>query len=243
MVTMQTAAEIADRFAEITERIRIAKSDSGRTDDIRLVIVTKSQPLEAVRAVIAAGARDLGENYVQEAVEKIGMLRGEPVTWHMIGHIQSRKADQVASYFPWVHSLDSLKLARKLDLAAKERGVEVSVLLEYNVSGEPSKYGWEASDRGAWSGLATDVEQILSLNHLDIKGLMTMAPYSPQAEESRPAFRCLASLAEFFRDQFGDAHFLQLSMGMSQDFEVAIEEGATILRIGQAVMGERQPKG
>jgi uncharacterized pyridoxal phosphate-containing UPF0001 family protein len=116
-------------------------------------------------------------------------------------------------------------------------------LLEYNVSGEQTKFGWNASERSAWPGFTSDVDQLLNLNHLDILGLMTMAPTSTTAEDSRPSFRLLASLAEYFRQQFGAEHFSQLSMGMSHDFEVAIEEGATILRIGQAVMGERHQQG
>ena len=236
---------ISDRYQQVLERIRIAKEKFGRIDDrIRLVVVTKGHSTDAIREVVAAGAVDLGENYVQEALpklESLAMIQG--LTWHMVGHVQRRKAPLVAANFTWVHSLDSLALAQRFDRSAGEAGIRLSVLLEYNVSGEGSKYGWDATGVGDQSAIFREVEAILSLDNLEIRGLMTMAPYSSEPELSRPYFQALRSLSERLQGSFGEKYFRDLSMGMSQDFEIAIEEGATILRIGEAIMGNRPQAG
>jgi PLP dependent protein len=233
--------EIKRRFEATNTSIRIAKKRAGRADEnIRLVVVTKGQPVDAIAQVIRAGAVDLGENYVEEAVQKMAQISDPAsVTWHMIGHVQSRKARAVSSNFPWIHSVDSLKLAKRLDQYARELGKRLQILLEYNVSGEESKFGWNASDGETWPQLAEDLSIILESSNLDVRGLMTMAPFVSQAELTRPYFRQLRLLRDYFENLFPDCTFSELSMGMSQDFEVAIEEGATILRIGRAIMGER----
>ena len=238
------SAQIRTRLEKIKNDIRIATEKSGRgLDSVKLVVVTKGHPAAAVEAAIHAGAENLGENYVQEALQKMGEIDGGlKVNWHMIGHIQSRKASAVVENFDLIHSLDSLKLARRLNRFAGERDKRIKVLLEYNVSGEAAKFGWDATHPDRWQELAADVRELYGLEHLELSGLMTMAPYFDDGELARPTFRKLRELAEWLRVEFGTYSFPELSMGMSQDFQVAIEEGATIVRIGTAVMGPRPVK-
>jgi pyridoxal phosphate enzyme (YggS family) len=233
--------QIRARLEKIHENIRIAIADSGRKPgSVRLVVVTKGHPVESISAATAAGATDIGENYVQEALAKMQPIKDfGPVHWHMIGHIQSRKAALVATNFDIVHSVDSLKLANRLNHSAEQAGISLPILLEYNVSGEQSKFGWDATNQANWPKLVPEVEEILELNSLNLSGLMTMAPYFPDPEMSRPYFRKLRELANTFRSEFGAKNFQELSMGMSQDYLVAIQEGATIIRIGTAIMGSR----
>jgi pyridoxal phosphate enzyme (YggS family) len=157
----------------------------------------------------------------------------------MIGHVQSRKAEEVVRHYDWLHSLDSLKLARRLDRFAAETGRRLPVLLECNVSGEESKSGWPASQPEAWDQLAPEVEEILGLNHLEVRGLMTMAPFLPDPEGARPFFRCLVRLRDWLASRYQQTRWDQLSMGMSADFEVAVQEGATLVRVGSAILGSR----
>lgn len=234
-------ATIQDRFADINERIiQICQRSNRDPKNVKLVVVTKTHPVESISEVIAAGARHLGENYVEEAQEKIASLDyAHNVRWHMVGHIQSRKTGPVAAHFDYVHSLDRVKIARRLDTALKDTDKILPVLLECNMSGEESKFGWQAGDRTSWESLAKKVEPVFSYPNIRVEGLMTMAPYSTEPENSRPFFRLLRELGEFFAGKYPQAEFNQLSMGMSGDYEVAIEEGATMLRIGTAIMGER----
>jgi pyridoxal phosphate enzyme (YggS family) len=206
--------------------------------------VTKTHPLETVQAALEAGIRDLGENYAEEAVEKIqaiGALEG--LRWHMIGHIQSRKADLVAQNFDFVHSLDSLKLAQRLERFAAEAGRTVPVLLECNVSGEASKYGYPAFDPAHWESLYREARQMAELPHLEIRGLMTMPPLFDEAELTRPFFRRLRELRETLSKQVPQGRWEELSMGTSADFRAAVEEGATLVRVGTAILGARPPRG
>jgi pyridoxal phosphate enzyme (YggS family) len=238
---MLSHEEIAANYRAVWERVGAAALGAGRAvDAVRLVVVTKGQPLQAAWAAILAGASCLGENYVEEAVPKILALSNEnPVEWHMIGHVQSRKAEPVSRHFAVVHSLDNLKLARRLDRFAGEAGRSLPVLLECNVSGEASKFGWEAWEEADWSRLAEQLAPVLDLPNLDVRGLMTIAPFSPQPETARPCFQRLRRLQTFLRGQFPQLPWAELSMGMSADFEVAVQEGATIVRIGTAILGER----
>lgn len=230
---------IAQNFQRVTDQISAAAHAAGRDPaEVRLVVVTKGHPLEAVLEAIAAGAHHLGENYVEEAVEKIQSCQAGP-DWHMIGHIQSRKAQAVCELFQCIHSLDSLKLARRLDRFAAELGRELPVLLECNVSGEESKFGWPAWQIEAWPTLLPDLAQLLDLPNLRVCGLMTMAPFLPDPEQTRPCFRRLRCLKAFLSREFPSAALQELSMGMSADYEVAIQEGATLVRIGTAIMGSR----
>ncbi len=234
--------QIGDNYRNVLDRIAAAALSSGRDpSSIRLVVVSKGQPLERVRAVIRAGARDLGENYVEDAEERIRALQSEAgITWHMIGHVQSRKSRQVCTYFDWVHSVDSQKLAVRLDRFAGELQKPLPVLLEFNVSGEETKFGFPAWQEDRWAELLSDVAGILQLPNLRVRGLMTMAPYSPDGAAARPYFQRLRRLQGYLNSQLPQADLRELSMGMSSDFEPAVQEGATIVRIGEAILGKRQ---
>jgi len=207
---------------------------------VRLVVVTKGQPLEVVRAAVEAGARTLGENYAEEAAEKIMHLKSQSdVEWHMIGHVQSRKARLVAEHFALCHSLDSLKLARRLDSFAAEHGRILPVLLECNVGGEAGKYGWNARDESRWEGLVPEAEAVAGLAHLRVRGLMTMPPLGADPQAARPYFERLRRLRDFLAERLPQAGWAELSMGTSADYEAAVEEGATLVRVGQAILGPR----
>jgi PLP dependent protein len=235
---------IRTNIAAIQERIEQAAVASGReSTDVRLIVVTKAQPLEITRSAILAGASILGENYPEEALPKMEALGDRiPVDWHMIGHLQSRKARIVAEHFDMLHSLDSVKLAAKLERLLEEIGRTLPVLLEVNVGEEDSKFGWAAFDRKKWEELIPIVDEIRRFQHLQISGLMTMPPLYVEPEKSRPYFQRLHSLRAYLREQFPDLAFKELSMGTSVDFEAAIAEGATFVRIGQAIVGPRQSK-
>lgn len=234
-------ASIRERYLMTLAAIASAAKKAGREpESVKLVVVTKSQPVEIVRAAIEAGAKILGENYAEEGVMKLQSLREfSAVEWHMIGHVQSRKAQLVAANFNLMHSLDSLKLAKRLDRFSGEAGRQLPVLLEFNVGGEESKGGWTAWDETRWSGLLGDVAEMLALPHLTVRGLMTMPPLGSTADFSRPFFQRLRRLQEFLSRQFPQADFSELSMGTSSDFEAAVEEGATFVRVGTAIVGAR----
>ncbi|MCC6500620.1 MAG: YggS family pyridoxal phosphate-dependent enzyme [Anaerolineales bacterium] len=231
-----------EKYLHTLDQIATAARKSGRDPhEVRLVVVTKSQPLEIVQAAIEAGARILGENYPEEGVTKIQSLAAQTgVEWHMIGHVQSRKARLVAEHFALLHSLDSLKLARRLDRFAAESQRTLPVLLEFNVGGEASKSGWEASDESQWDALLPDVAAILELPNLQIRGLMTMPPLGTDAQDSRRFFRRLRLLRERLATQLPGGDWRELSMGTSADYAVAVEEGATLVRVGTAIVGERR---
>jgi PLP dependent protein len=235
---------IRTNLAAIQERIEQAAIASGReSTDVRLIVVTKAQPLEITRCAILAGASILGENYPEEALPKMEALGVQmAVDWHMIGHLQSRKARIVAEHFDMLHSLDSVKLAAKLERLLEEIGRTLPVLLEVNVGEENSKFGWAAFDRKKWEELIPIVDEIRRFKHLQISGLMTMPPLFVEPEKSRPYFQRLHSLRMYLREQFPELAFKELSMGTSVDFEAAIAEGATFVRIGQAIVGPRQSK-
>jgi hypothetical protein len=191
---------------------------------------------------VDAGVRCLGENYADEAVPKITAIQFPALEWHMIGHIQSRKAQLVSRHFTCVHSLDSVKLALRLDRFASLENRVLPVLLECNASGEEAKYGWDITHEENWKNLLPEFEQITRLTSLQVEGLMTMAPYSEQPETVRPYYRRLRRFQAFLKTLLPQANWDELSMGMSGDFEVAIEEGATCVRVGQAIMGPRRQK-
>lgn len=237
-------SSIREKYLFTLEKIAAAARKSGRDpNQIRLVVVTKSQPLEVVRAVVEAGARILGENYAEEGVTKIQSLAPQSgVEWHMIGHVQSRKARLAAEHFALLHSLDSLKLAQRLDRFAAESNRILPALLEFNVGGEASKSGWDASDESKWDALLPDASAILKLPHLRICGLMTMPPLGTEAEDSRRFFRRLRLLREWLATQLPGGDWRELSMGTSADYAVAVEEGATLVRVGTAIVGERRYK-
>jgi pyridoxal phosphate enzyme (YggS family) len=233
---------ILQRYHQVSESIaETAKSASRSADDVKLVVVTKSHPVESIKVLVEGGVLDLGENRVGEAKEKIEVLESYPnLRWHMIGHIQSRKAKRVGSEFHLVHSVDRVKLASHLDQSLSERGEQLDVLLQFNVSGEQSKSGWDASDPKSWEKLFPEVEAVLLCGGLHVRGLMTIAPYSSNPEDARPSFIRLRKLRDALAARFPGQAWEELSMGMSGDYQVAVEEGATIVRIGTAILGPRQ---
>lgn len=239
-----TIATIRENYQRVLDHIAHAAHRSGRdAEAVRLVVVTKTQPLEIVQAAIEAGVRILGENYPEEGVTKIQSLPLQTgVEWHMIGHVQGRKARLVADHFALLHSLDSLKLAQRLDRFAAEGDRTLPVLLEFNVGGEESKSGWDASNEAQWEAVLPEVAELLELRHLHVQGLMTMPPLGTEPEASRRFFQRLRSLRDVLSAQFPQADWRELSMGTSSDFQVAVEEGATLVRVGTAIVGARKYK-
>lgn len=200
---------------------------AGRSpEEIRLVAVSKTVDAALVREAVEAGQRVFGESRVQEALAKAGELAGRGIEWHMVGHLQKNKAKAAVGLFEMIHSVDSVELLRLIDKYAAQAGKRQRVLLEVNLSGEESKHGASESSLPALVNESTGLENVL------VEGLMTIPPYSEEPEHSRPYFRRLRELA----GRFG---LKDLSMGMTNDFEVAIEEGATLVRIGTAIFGER----
>jgi pyridoxal phosphate enzyme (YggS family) len=232
---------IRENYMQVLDRIASAAGQVGRSpESVRLVVVTKAQPLEVAQAAIEAGVKILGENYPEEGVTKIqSIAENSEVEWHMIGHVQSRKALLVARYFNFMHSLDSVKLARRLDNFCAQDGRALRVLLEFNVGGEETKGGWPAWDEMQWPGLIEDLSSIAALEHLEVRGLMSMPPLGETAEFSRPFFQRLKRLQEFLAAQIPQVAWTELSMGTSADFEVAVQEGATLVRVGTAIVGAR----
>ncbi len=225
--------QILDR---IGQRIADAAKGCGRDPgSVRLVAVSKTVDARRVAQAIDAGATILGENYIQEARDKFKALIDRPVEWHFIGHLQTNKAKYAVRMFDLIHSVDSLKLATALDNAARKNGKRQDILVQVNISGEETKSGTTEDD-------AIQLIQAIShLEHVHIRGLMTMPPYYDEPELARPFFNRLAIL----RRRITDMHIPgvamdELSMGMTGDFEVAIEEGATLVRIGTAIFGSRQ---
>jgi PLP dependent protein len=216
-----------------------------RPDEITLVAVSKTKPVAAIIEAITSGVRHFGENRVEEAMDKIPLVNQQATVkpvWHMIGHIQSRKAKLVTPLFDMVHSIDTLKLAEKFSQLAADAQQTLLILLEVNISGEAAKYGFEASDWKRNTAVKDvfwqDFEALLHLSNLEVRGLMTMAPFYDEMELTRPTFAGLAELREQLQSDFKVA-LPDLSMGMTNDYPVAIEEGATIVRIGRAIFGER----
>jgi len=234
-------APIRERYLDTLAQISSAALKVNRDpNDVRLVVVTKSQPLEIVQAAIAAGAQILGENYPEEGVMKIQSLAWQSgVEWHMIGHVQSRKARLIADHFALLHSLDSLKLAQQLDRFAAEQNRVLPVLLEFNVGGEENKSGWDASDESKWELFLPEIKTLLDLPNLRVHGLMTMPPLGTNPEASRRFFQRLRLLRDHLASTYPRADWHELSMGTSADFTVAVEEGATLVRVGTAIVGAR----
>jgi len=232
---------IRNRLLQVHERIQAAARAAHRDPaEVCLVVVSKAQPLETVRAAVRAGAQILGENYPEEAAGKMDALGADgPAEWHMIGHVQSRKAALIPGRFALFHALDSLKLAGKLDRLCAQASLVQDVLLEFNVGLEASKFGWAVADPSALTGLMPEVESVLACENLRVRGLMAMPPLGTAPEAARPYFVRLRRLQESLRTRFPRVDWSELSMGTSADFEVAIQEGATLVRVGQAILGPR----
>jgi PLP dependent protein len=211
-----------------------------KPESIKLLTVTKGHPYSVIHAAYSLGLRDFGENYIEEAVEKIEYFKklGD-IHWHMIGHLQSRKARQVCDHFSWFGALDRMKIAERLSSYCLEIQSNLPVLLECNVSGETSKFGWPAWDEITWDHLVSEFSILVKLPGIQVKGLMTMAPYLENPESTRPYFSRLRKLREYLSQNIPDVDWAELSMGMSADYPIAIEEGATIVRIGTALLGSR----
>jgi pyridoxal phosphate enzyme (YggS family) len=239
---------IAHNLARVQARIVEAALRAGRDpSEVTLIAVTKTHPTETVVAAYQAGLRHFGENRVEEGMTKIPAFRvaapnPQPI-WHMVGHVQSRKAQMTVAHFDCVHSVGRLKIARRLSRFAQDAGRTLPVLLECNISGEESKFGftlqgWERDEAQREAFFAV-VEEVLALPGLSVQGLMTMAPFVADPETVRPVFISLRALLDVLRERFPIPDWRHLSMGMTDDFEVAIEEGATMVRIGRAIFGAR----
>ncbi len=232
--------QVRERLNEVQERIETAARRSGRDiDAIRIVGVTKTHPYDVVLAAHEAGLRLVGENRVEEALPKKAAAEDlADLEWHMIGHIQSRKSKSVVEIFDAVHSVDRTKIADRLNRDAESAGLRLPVLLECNVSGEASKWGWQLTEKESWPEIVDEFTRIQKLENLEVRGLMTMAPMVADPERVRPIFEKLRLLRDYLQKAVpGD--WAELSMGMTEDYMVAVEEGATLLRIGRAIFGPR----
>lgn len=226
---------IAQRVQSVLSAIQASVEKSGRRPEcVRLVAATKTVTVEGIRAGVGAGLSILGENRVQEALPKIAALAQEPVRWHFIGQLQRRKVRSVIGLFELIHSVDSLELAQEIDRRAGEAHCQQDVLLEVNIGGETTKAGFHPDT------LALMLPKMASLSHIRIKGLMTIPPPTGDAELARPYFRRLRELAASVAAlEIAGVTMSELSMGMSNDFETAIQEGATLVRVGSAIFGAR----
>jgi len=234
---MENMLDIAENLARVRDRMEAAARRSGRDPaSVRLVAVSKTVDAERVRQAIDAGAKILGENYVQEAQKKIEVL-GHEVAWHFIGHLQTNKAKVAAGLFDFIHSVDSLNLAQELGRRAKLLGKVLPVLLEINLAGEVTKFGAQEKE------ILLLAEKLSEMEGIEVKGLMTMPPFFEDPEASRPYFGELRKLGErLAEEKIPRISMEELSMGMSNDFEVAVEEGATLVRVGTAIFGPRPVK-
>jgi PLP dependent protein len=230
--TVNPMSGINDNIQRVRERMEQACSRSGRRlDEVLLVAVSKTVPVERIREALDAGLNHFGENYIQEAREKIETLRGG--AWHFIGHLQRNKSRTAVKLFSMVETVDRLSLAEELNRQAREAGKVLEVLIQVNEAGEESKSGLPPEQVPAL------LEAGHSLPNLRIRGLMAIPPYDPEPESSRSWFRSLYQWREKWQKQFPSLDLSQLSMGMSHDLETAIEEGATLIRVGTALFGSR----
>lgn len=242
------ASDIVENISRVRAAIAAACDRAGRIpDSVTLVAVSKGKPVELMATAVQAGVQHFGENRVEESSIKIPALVDRlpdlpPLTWHMIGHVQSRKAKEVAPLFDTIHSLDSIRLAEKFSRLAVEQGRVLNVLIQVNISGEASKEGFDGvgwnNEADVRNALEVTARVVSGLPGLQLRGLMTIAPYVPDAETVRPVFRDLRRLRDAMQEALG-LPLPELSMGMTDDFPVAIEEGATLVRVGRAIFGER----
>jgi PLP dependent protein len=233
---VEDGGSVRDRLAFIFDEIRQATHEAGRSEgDVRLVAATKAVPADRIREAVRAGVTIAGENRLQEALVKIGAMKGERIRWHFIGQLQRRKVRSVVGVFELIHSVDSVELAEEIDRRAAAAGVRQDILLEINVGEEQSKAGF----------LVHEIEEafprLAALNHIAVHGLMAIPPQADRAEESRPYFRRLRELGVRLTAQgIPSISLTEFSMGMSNDYIVAIQEGATLIRLGTAIFGGRR---
>jgi len=224
---------IAENFAEVRERILQATKKSGRDpDSVRLVAVSKQVDIPKIEEARIAGAVIFGENKIQDALAKVDQMAAEKISWHFIGHLQKNKVKFLGERFELVHSVDSLELAEKMARQCQSENRAQKILLQVNVSGEAAKFGMEPGE------LEKQIADFSRLHGIQVAGLMTIPPYHPDPENSRRHFSRLHELREQYEKQ-SEVSLPELSMGMSNDFEVAIEEGATLVRVGTAIFGSR----
>lgn len=231
---MQETTKISAAVSEITERISAACIRAGRNpDEVTLIAVSKTMPVEAIREAMACGLKEFGENKPQELRDKQAVIK-EPLHWHMIGALQTNKLKYVVGKTVLIHSVDSLHLAEAIDEASEKRGIVSDILLEVNISGEASKHGI------APEKLEELLRELVYFSHIKVRGLMTVAPYTEQAEENRVYFKKMKQLMVDINSKNIDNIAMDvLSMGMTGDFEVAVEEGATLVRVGTGIFGHR----
>lgn len=226
---------IRRNLAEIQERINAAAGRVGRDPaEIKLVGVSKKHPPTLIRSGVAAGLHNFGESYAQELVEKADELSAleNKIRWHFIGHLQRNKVAQILPHVAMIHAVDSERLARQIDRHAEILGITIPVLLQVNTSGEASKYGCYPG------GAVTLAERVMEMKHVDVQGLMTLAARANDAVDARPKFQLLRDTRDLVSDRLG-RELPELSMGMSEDFEIAIEEGSTYVRLGTVLFGSR----
>jgi pyridoxal phosphate enzyme (YggS family) len=227
---------IETKLRQVHERVEAAAQKAGRDpDDVLVLAISKTMPTERIEAAALAGQVHFGENRIQESRDKIPQL-SEGLVWHLVGHLQSNKAKYCPALFEWVHSIDSVQLAREVARRYRDRGKVCKALVQVSVSGEEVKFGCEPDDAGKI------LTALMEEEGTEPVGLMTMPPWDPDPEASRPWFRTLRQLRDDLSGQgFPESSLKELSMGMTGDFEVAIEEGATIVRVGTAIFGSRHP--
>ena len=225
---------LKDNFETVEKKVAAACVRAGRDrSEVTLIAVSKTKPVEMLQEVYDAGARDFGENKVQEICEKYDKLPSD-IRWHMIGHLQRNKVKQVIDKAAMIHSVDSYRLAQEISVQAQKKGLTITILIEVNIANEESKFGISAEDT------IQLVEEVAALPNLSIKGLMTIAPYVVDAEENRLYFRQIKQLSVDIKNKNIDNVSMDvLSMGMTGDYEVAIEEGATMVRVGTGIFGAR----
>ena len=225
---------LKDNFEAVEKKVADACKRAGRDrSEVTLIAVSKTKPVDMLREVYDAGARDFGENKVQEICEKYDQLPSD-IKWHMIGHLQRNKVKQVIDKAAMIHSVDSYRLAQEISVQAQKKGLTIPILIEVNIAGEESKFGISAEDT------IQLVEEVAALPNLSIRGLMTIAPYVVDAEENRLYFRQIKQLSVDIKNKNIDNVTMEIrSMGMTGDYEVAIEEGATMVRVGTGIFGAR----
>lgn len=239
MTTSTLAQDLRTRYQAILGSAHEAAIAAGRLPDtVRVLAVSKTQPIETIHAALEAEITAFGENYAQEFKDKASRLTSDALIaeWHFIGHLQTNKVKMIAPYVSCIHSVDSARLAQEISKAASALGRTIDVLLQVNTSGEESKSGCEPHEIYALA------EAVLKEPNIRVRGLMTIAAFSDDAEFVRPMFRSLRSLRDELQTRFPEASFDELSMGMSGDYAAAIQEGSTIIRVGTAIFGEREKK-
>jgi PLP dependent protein len=227
-----TKSTLRDRYEAVRARVEAAQRRAGRAGEVTVVAVTKTLPAEVIRTALDAGIRDIGENRVQELEEKVGELGRDAARWHLVGHLQRNKARRAITLFDLLHSLDSVRLARQLSDEATRAGTEVRALVQVNTSGEESKFGLVEGEAGE------AIAEMAEMPGLVVAGVMTMAPFTADEQTLRRTFAGARRIAEAASRTFG-RRTMELSMGMSNDFEVAVEEGSTMVRLGTVLFGER----